>query len=229
MIRKVIIKIGTTGLNKDVDRISELACIEVVNGKKGDVFHRYINPTIEFSNGATNCTKMKLEDLEDKPVFSEVYNDFMSFIEDSKLVMQSNQPNFDLVFIIKELSILDKVLISSQRIESVTSLYKSKMNHSNNISLDKMCSTLYIDINRSMGFTANYLCNRLFEVYSRLNHIKPLARKNMRLRITDSEGRARAAHKIPNVPWEMTLFKECVKKRKLEELEQDVISNVSNK
>ena len=126
MTRQVILKVGTTGLNVANNRIFELAAIEIIDGKKGDTYHQYINPEQEFEEGATLCTKMKQNDLASYPTFDGIANDFQTFIEGAELIVQTKSPHFDLYFVNKELRYADKAPICLDNIKTVVSLFKEK-------------------------------------------------------------------------------------------------------
>ena len=107
-IREIILDTETTGLNpKNGDRVVEIGAIEMVNKVlTGNKFHYYVNPQRNMPDEAYRIHGISSEFLQDKPLFSEIAQDFLSFIEDSKLVIH-NAP-FDIKFLNHELSLLNK-------------------------------------------------------------------------------------------------------------------------
>ena len=83
-----------------------------------------------------------------------------------------------------------------------------------------MSRNLNIGIDRTNGVTANYLCNRLSEVFLRLNTLEPSNRAGLRPRL-NINGKRSAAAAVPNVPFTSELFKRCRVERALEEMQKE--------
>jgi DNA polymerase-3 subunit epsilon len=108
IIREIILDTETTGLDPfDGHRIVEVGALEmknkVVTGKK---FHFYINPERDMPSEAYRIHGISGEFLKTKPLFSEIVEDFLNFIDGSKLVIH-NAP-FDIKFLNHELSRVKK-------------------------------------------------------------------------------------------------------------------------
>jgi len=102
-MRQVVLDTETTGLRtEDGHRIIEIGCIELVNRRiTNNHFHHYINPRREIDAGAAAVHGITNESLKDKPVFTDIIDAFMAFVDGAELIIH-NAP-FDLGFINYEL------------------------------------------------------------------------------------------------------------------------------
>lgn len=103
--REVALDTETTGLNKDNDRIIELACVEMIDRMPtGKVLNFLINPGLDDDGNQIHITEETTKihgltdrDVEGKPIFDDIADEFLDFIEDSPLVIH-NAP-FDIRFL----------------------------------------------------------------------------------------------------------------------------------
>lgn len=97
-MRQIVLDTETTGIDpKEGHRIIEIGCVELVNRKlTGNHFHVYINPQREIEAEAIEVHGITNQFLADKPLFSDVADDFISFIRGAQLVIH-NAP-FDVGF-----------------------------------------------------------------------------------------------------------------------------------
>ena len=83
-MREVVLDTETTGLNSERgDRIIEIAAVELINHvSTGRVFHKYVNPQIigEMPEEAYRVHGLTTEFLSDKPIFSEIADELLTFI-----------------------------------------------------------------------------------------------------------------------------------------------------
>ena len=102
-MRQIVLDTETTGLDpKSGHRIIEIGCVELINRKlTGRHYHQYINPEREVDDGAIEVHGITNEFLVDKPVFSKIADEFMTFCDGAELVIH-NAP-FDVGFINAEL------------------------------------------------------------------------------------------------------------------------------
>ncbi len=105
-MRQIILDTETTGLDpKQGHRIIEVAAVEMVNRRlTGSHFHQYVNPQREIDPGAQQVHGISLEFLQDKPLFSDIAQDFIEFVGGAELVIH-NAP-FDVGFLDHELKLI---------------------------------------------------------------------------------------------------------------------------
>ena len=110
MLRQIILDTETTGLDpKSGHKIIEIGCIELVNRKfTGEQFHVYINPDRDSDEAALEVHGLTTEFLSDKPRFEDIYDDFISFIDQSELLIHNAE--FDIKFLDHEIQLLSKKL-----------------------------------------------------------------------------------------------------------------------
>jgi len=108
MSRQIILDTETTGLSPTQGhRIIEIGCLEMVNRQlTGKSFHYYINPERDIESGAQRVHGISSEFLADKPIFSKIAEEFITFIKGAELIIH-NAP-FDIGFLNHELKLLDK-------------------------------------------------------------------------------------------------------------------------
>lgn len=102
--RQVVLDTETTGLSTaDDHRIIEIGCVEIINRRlTGRNFHQYINPEREIDAGAIEVHGITAEFLTDKPLFADVVDEFLAFVQGAELIIH-NAP-FDVGFLDHELS-----------------------------------------------------------------------------------------------------------------------------
>ena len=146
-MRQIILDTETTGLEwRKGNRVVEIGCVELLERRpSGRNFHRYLKPDRDFEPGAQEVTGLTLEFLADKPVFEEVVEEFLAYIDGAELVIHNAA--FDLGFLDSELSrlgerygrmldrvsVVDTLLLARER-------YPGQRN-----SLDALCKRLGVD------------------------------------------------------------------------------------
>ena len=102
--RYIILDTETTGLEvKQGHRVIEIGAVILNDRKKSEEhFHTYLNPSRLIDEEATKVHGITNQDLEDKPYFDEIAEEFIQFVEGSTLVIH-NAP-FDLGFLNTELN-----------------------------------------------------------------------------------------------------------------------------
>ena len=101
----IVLDTETTGLEvKQGHRVIEIGAVLLNDRKKSEEhFHTYLNPSRLIDEVASKVHGITNSDLEDKPFFDEIAEEFISFIEGSTLVIH-NAP-FDLGFLNNELKL----------------------------------------------------------------------------------------------------------------------------
>jgi DNA polymerase III subunit epsilon len=146
--RLIVLDTETTGLNtSDGNRIIEIGCVELIERRlTGNNFHIYINPQRESEEGALRVHGLTSEFLSTKPVFADIANEFLNYIQGSELVIH-NAP-FDLGFLNYEL----KRLQHSKKIEDYCAVFDTLVDAKNRFpnqrnNLDALCKRY--DVNNS--------------------------------------------------------------------------------
>lgn len=144
MLREIIFDTETTGLEaRKGDRLIEIGCIEMVNRiPTGKEFHRFINPLRDVPAEAQAVHGITTEFLLDKPIFSDVWKDFIDFIADDTLV--AHNATFDVGFLNAELERVRGPVISMSRVVDTLQLARRKHPAGPN-SLDALCKRYGID------------------------------------------------------------------------------------
>ena len=107
-MREIVLDTETTGLDPvSGDRIVEIGAVELWNHlPTGKTFHKYLNPERNMPEEAQAVHGLTEEFLKDKPVFAKIAEDFLTFINGSKLIIHN--ASFDMKFINAELALADK-------------------------------------------------------------------------------------------------------------------------
>lgn len=145
MTRELVLDTETTGLNyEDGDRIVEIGIVELENHlPTGSCFHYYLNPERDIDKVAEDVHGLSLEFLSDKPKFSDIANEFIDYISDSKIIIH-NAP-FDVGFINAELTKCNMKKLSNDKIIDTLILAKEKF-LGQSVSLDSLCRKYNIDL-----------------------------------------------------------------------------------
>lgn len=149
-MRQVVLDTETTGLSTaDGHRIIEIGCVEIVNRRlTQNRFHHYIRPEREIDAGATEVHGISNEMLADKPLFAELADDFLSFVNGSELIIH-NAP-FDIGFLDYELSLLGRSLAPmAERCQVLDTLKMARFEHpGQRNTLDALCKRYGVDNSR---------------------------------------------------------------------------------
>ena len=165
-MREIVLDTETTGLSiKDGHRIVEIGCIELENLiPTNNKFHCYLNPERKVSEKALEIHGYTDKFLSDKKKFSEIVDEFLSFIENKKLIIHNAE--FDLSHINNELKIMGKSTIKNEFTDTLV-LARNKFPGSS-ISLDSLCKRYRIDNSKRIQHTALVDCDLLAKVYINL-------------------------------------------------------------
>jgi DNA polymerase-3 subunit epsilon len=107
-MRQVILDTETTGLNPATgDRIIEIGCVEMIGRRLTDrTFHHYINPERDIDAGAFAVHGLSREFLSDKPVFGNIVEQLIEFVDGAEIVIHNAA--FDLGFLDNEFALLKR-------------------------------------------------------------------------------------------------------------------------
>jgi DNA polymerase-3 subunit epsilon len=169
-MRSIVLDTETTGLDiAEGHKIIEIGCIELIDRKiTGNVFHQYISPNRKIDEKASKVHGITDDFLKDKPMFSEIINDFLSYLADSSLIIH-NAP-FDIGFLKKE---FDDANFNSDLIDKGRNIYDTlkiarSMTPGKRNSLDALCERYEVD-NKERDFHGALLDAKLLaEVYLKM-------------------------------------------------------------
>ena len=143
-MREIVLDTETTGLDPGTgDKIVEIGAVELWNHlPTGKTFHKYLNPERNMPEEAQAVHGLTEDFLRDKPLFSQIVDDFLRFIKDSKLIIHN--ASFDMKFINAELELAKKSKLSGDIAIDTLSIARKKFPGSP-ASLDALCRRFNID------------------------------------------------------------------------------------
>ena len=117
-MREIVLDTETTGLDPTQGhRIVEIGAVELWNQMPtGKTYHQYINPQRSMPEEAFAVHGLSEAFLSDKPIFEKIAQEFLDFVQDSKMVIHN--ASFDMRFLNHELSNLNlRTLPNDQAID----------------------------------------------------------------------------------------------------------------
>jgi DNA polymerase-3 subunit epsilon len=144
-MREIILDTETTGFDPlNGDRIVEIGCVELINHMPtGKTFHTYLNPERDVPAAAAAVHGLTEEFLADKPLFSQMVDDFLQFIGDAPLVIHNAA--FDMGFVNAELVRHGFTALPDNRAIDTLAMAR-KMYPGAPASLDALCKRFEIDL-----------------------------------------------------------------------------------
>ena len=166
MIREIVFDTETTGLYATSgDRVTELGCVEVIDFiPTGRTWHAYVNPQRMTPKEVVEITGLTDAFLADKPLFSQIAEEFVEFVGDAGLVAH-NAP-FDRGFINMELERLGRY--PEARFKDTARIARAKFPGSY-VSLDALCKRFDISLESREKHGALIDAQLLAEVYLELS------------------------------------------------------------
>ena len=166
-MRQIVIDTETTGLEtKDGHRIIEIGCVELVNRRPtGNNWHHYLNPQREVEAEAITVHGITNEFLQNKPVFADVLEDFLVYINEAELI--AHNAEFDVGFINYEMKLLKKSAKPLSKYAKIldTLPLARKMFPGQRNSLDALCKRFKINLSERKLHGALLDAHLLTEVY----------------------------------------------------------------
>jgi DNA polymerase-3 subunit epsilon len=145
-LRQIVLDTETTGLEpKNGHRIIEIGAVELVDRRlTGQHFHQYLNPERDVEDGALEVHGITREFLQDKPLFADVAQEFLDFIEGAELLIH-NAP-FDIGFLDMELGLIDNPVRIENHARVLDTLELARDLHpGQRNSLDALCKRYEVD------------------------------------------------------------------------------------
>ncbi len=147
MARQIVLDAETTGINPlEGHRLLEIGCVELVNRKfTGNTYHQYINPERIVEDEAIAIHGITNEFLVDKPVFSQVADDFCQFVDGAELIIHNAA--FDVGFLNHELGLINSPFGKlEQHCQIIDTLQLARHKHpGQRNSLDALCKRYGVD------------------------------------------------------------------------------------
>ena len=146
-MREIVLDTETTGLSpEDGHRIVEIGCVELINHVASDRPEGrrqfYINPERPMPEEAFAVHGLSDEFLSTKPVFAEIADDFLAFIDDAPLVIHNAE--FDMKFLNAELGRLGLAALPRSRAVDTLAIARKRFPGAQ-ASLDALCKRYDID------------------------------------------------------------------------------------
>ncbi|WP_318366630.1 DNA polymerase III subunit epsilon [Enterobacter sp.] len=149
--RQIVLDTETTGMNQigvhyEGHKIIEIGAVEVINRRlTGNNFHVYLKPDRLVDPEAFGVHGIADEFLLDKPVFADIADDFIEYIQGAELVIHN--ASFDIGFMDYEFAKLNRGIPKTETFCKITDslamarrMFPGKRN-----SLDALCSRYEID------------------------------------------------------------------------------------
>ncbi|MCD8497562.1 MAG: DNA polymerase III subunit epsilon [Alphaproteobacteria bacterium] len=143
-MREIVLDTETTGMDPEAgDRIVEIGCVELENHiPTGKTLQLYINPEREVPAEAIAVHGITNEFLKDKPIFSQVYAEFVTFIRGAKLVIHNAE--FDMKFINYQLKDVGEAPVPWSDVVDTLAMARRKFPGSP-ANLDALCRRFGVD------------------------------------------------------------------------------------
>jgi DNA polymerase-3 subunit epsilon len=143
-MREIVLDTETTGLDPAAGhRLVEIACIELINRiPSGRQYQTYVNPERDMPEEAFRVHGLSQEFLSQFPLFADVADDFLEFIEDGALVIHNAE--FDLKFLNAELALIGRPRLDGFEVVDTVALARRKFPGAP-ASLDALCRRFGID------------------------------------------------------------------------------------
>ena len=166
-MREIVFDTETTGLDFENDRVVEIGGIELWNHiPTGKSFHRFVRPVgRRVDPAAFDVHGISDEFLADKPVFSEILEDFLAFFDGAVLI--AHNATFDMRFLNAELARLNRPAIEMGRVIDTLPMARRKFPMAP-ATLDALCSRFQIDTSRRDKHGALLDSELLAQVYIEL-------------------------------------------------------------
>ena len=166
-MREIVFDTETTGLDPSVERVIEIGGVELWNHiPTGREFHVFIRPEgRKVDPAAFDVHGISDAFLLDKPVFSEVLEEFLDFFAEGRLI--AHNASFDIRFLNAELGRLGQPPIGPERVVDTLAMARRKFPMAP-ATLDALCSRFSVDTSRRDKHGALLDSQLLADVYIEL-------------------------------------------------------------
>lgn len=166
-MREIVFDTETTGLDPDVERVIEIGGVELWNHiPTGKNYHAFIRPAgRKVDPAAFDVHGISDDFLADKPLFSEIADEFLEFFSGAKLI--AHNAAFDVRFLNAELKRIDQPPIDPSVVIDTLPMARRKFPMAP-ATLDALCSRFSVDTSRRDKHGALLDSELLAEVYIEL-------------------------------------------------------------
>lgn len=202
-MRQVILDTETTGLNPATgDRIIEIGCVEMVGRRLTDrTFHYYINPERDIDAGAFAVHGLSREFLSDKPVFGNIVEQLIEFVDGAEIVIHNAA--FDLGFLDNEFALLKRPPFRSLASKITDTLLEARqMFPGKRNSLDALCERFSISNQHRTLHGALLDAQLLAEVYVAMTR----GQEDLSIDLIDYTVEADSTGHLKSLPTNLKLF-----------------------
>lgn len=171
--RAVVLDTETTGLYPNRgDRLVEIGMVELIDRKiTGRTLQRYVNPRCVIPQEAINVHGLTNDFLKRQPLFAEVVEDIVEFVDGAEIVIHSAP--FDLGFLNMEFARVGMGSFDSYAMSITDSLQMSReLGKTKKHSLDFLCDFYKVDRSQRQFHGALLDANLLAEVYLRMTAVQ---------------------------------------------------------
>jgi DNA polymerase-3 subunit epsilon len=143
-MREIVFDTETTGIQvSEGHRMVEIGCVEMFNRvDTGRTFHAYMNPERSMPSDAQAVHGLGDAFLAGQPLFRDICEELLDFIEDSPLV--AHNAAFDFAFLNYELGECGRLHVPRSRMIDTLSLSRTKFPGAKH-SLDALCTRFGVD------------------------------------------------------------------------------------
>lgn len=144
-MRQIILDTETTGLDwRKGNRVVEIGCVELFERRpSGNNFHRYLKPDCDFEPGAQEVTGLTLDFLADKPLFADIVDEFLAYVDGAELIIHN--ASFDMGFLENEMVLAGRGCLADRVSVTDTLLMARERFPGQRNSLDALCKRLGVD------------------------------------------------------------------------------------
>ncbi len=167
MTRAVLFDTETTGIEiTQGHRVIEIAALELWNDlPTGKSFYCLLNPDRDIPEDAARIHNIRNHNVEGKPRFADVVDEFLAFIGDDPMV--AHNASFDFMHVNNELRLAKRPLLDEARMVDTLVLARKRFPGMPN-NLDALCRRFDIDLSERTSHNALLDCKLLSQVYVEL-------------------------------------------------------------
>lgn len=200
MQREIVLDTETTGLDPNSGhRVIEIGCVELIGRiRSGKTFHCYLNPQRDVPAEAFAVHGISGDFLKDKPLFADVAQAFIDFLQDSPLVIHN--AGFDMKFINHELSRVSREPVAMERAIDTVQIAR-RLFPGAPASLDALCKRFEIDLSGRTKHGALLDAELLSDVYLELCGGRQTSLLLVKDSAEDATHGSTVAHEALDVPY----------------------------